>query len=393
MGRGRSRGRTLMTAAGRIALLGAIAAGGFALSRPDDEERAEQLLSEQVALLADADAWRDSVDELRGFNPEWDFMRRTFLALALADDALAHPERAEERLATIDRLLDELVSEEAAAGQARFLLPYVHARPFRDPAGRSLFVDGEIALVAAARRLVSEDEVAARIHRERVVEMEAMFERSPAGLPESYPDEAWLFCVTNALVAIRAADVLDGTDHQALLDDFLVDARRALVEPETGMLGSSYTWDGRMLDGPEGSTVWLVATNLLVLDAELARDQYERARTELGHSLLGFGWASEWGSGWRGPVDVDSGPIVPILDASPSSSGFAILASHAFGDERTARRLSRSLGVADVVVHLDPRLEQLADNPMGDVIVLHGLTFGPLWARLASEPRTTASNG
>ncbi|MCA9491839.1 MAG: hypothetical protein KC621_18030 [Myxococcales bacterium] len=381
------------TAAGRIAVLGGVFTLGFALSRPSDEQRAERMLAEQVELLGQADAWRDSVEELRGYNPEWDFMRRTFLALALADDALAHPERADARLATIDGLLDDLVHEEERYGQDYFLLPYVHARPFRDPGGRSLFVDGEIALVAAARRLVREDEGAARIHRERVAEMEAQFQRSPAGLPESYPDEAWLFCVTNALVAIRASDVLDGTDHQALIDGFLVDARRALLEPETGMLGSSYTWDGRMLDGPEGSTVWLVATNLLVLDESLARDQYERAHDELGHSLLGFGWASEWGSGWRGPVDVDSGPIVPILDASPSSSGFAILAAHAFGDAHTARQLSRSLAVADVVVHLDPRLEALADNPMGDVIVLHGLTFGPLWTRLGSEPRLTASNG
>lgn len=33
-------------------------------------------------------------------------------------------------------------------------------------------------------------------------------------------------------------------------------------------------------------------------------------------------------------------------------------------------------------VPCDPRFAALADNPMGDVIVLHALTFGPLWEEI-----------
>jgi len=99
-------------------------------------------------------------------------------------------------------------------------------------------------------------------------------------------------------------------------------------------------------------------------------------------------YAREWGSGWQGPVDIDSGPLVPVLGASPSSSGFALMASRAFGDEETHAALVRSLGVAENLVQLLPHMTSLTDNAVGDAVVLHGLTFGPLWAEL--DRRLTA---
>lgn len=348
----------------------------FAATRPSPERRAEDLLQAQVALWEDPDARARTVAELRALNPEWDFMRRTFLGLALVDRALAAPEEADRWLPVVDELLASLVADEARLGQEGFLLPYARRAPFRDPAGRSVFVDGEIALLAGARRMVREDPATAALHRERVAHLQRSF--AAHLLPESYPDEGWTFCMTNALVALRLADALDGTDHAPLVRAWVHEIG-ALAEPDTGLLPSSLTPDGRVLDGPEGSSIWLVAANLALLDPDLAQRQYAGAREGLFHALLGLGWASEWGPGWRGPVDVDSGPIVPLFDASPSSSGFALLAARAFGDDRTFDRLARSLHAADLLVAVDPRMATLADNPMGDVIVLHALTFGPLW--------------
>lgn len=365
---------------------GLTAAGVFAWTRPTPEARAEVLLEEQVSLWVDPAARADSVALLRASNPEWDFMRRTFLALALVDRALARPEEADRWLVVVDDLLASIREEEALYGQRTFLLPYADQAPFRDPAGRSLFVDGEIALVAGARRFVRDDPELARFHQDRVAAIDRAFAASPAGLPESYPDEAWLFCVTNALVALKMGDALDGTDHSGRITAWTDLARERLREPATGMLGSSYTWSGRPLDGPEGSSVWLVATNLQLLDKALADEQYALAREALVRGVGGFAWAAEWGPGWRGPQDVDSGPVVPILDASPSSSGFALLAARAFGDDETHARLVRSLGAADLVVPV--LMPGLGGHPMGDTIVLHGLTFGPLWdeIRRRAEP-------
>jgi hypothetical protein len=282
----------------------------------------------------------------------------------------------------IDGLVQSQIDDVEAHGQRWFLMDYANAAPFRDESGRSVFVDGEIALVLGARRFVRDDADVALAHRARVEALAAQFERSPGLVPESYPDEAWLFCNTNALVAIRMADVLDGTDHQALIDRWVANARARLVEPETGLLGSEFTWSGDPQDGPEGSSLWLVAVNLRLLDPAFAREQYDGARDALVRDVLGFGYAREWGAGWQGPVDVDSGPLVPILEASPSSSGFALMAAKAFGDARTYASLTRSLGAADLVTTVDPRVAALAANPMGDVIVLHALTFGPLWEKV-----------
>src|SRR6185295_13694576 len=93
-------------------------------------------------------------------------------------------------------------------------------------------------------------------------------------------------------------------------------AKQRLVEPRTGLLVSSYHLDGRWKDGPEGSSIWMAIHDLMIVDEAFARDQYARARRELIGDALGFGYAREWPRGARGATDVDSGPIIPLLDAS-----------------------------------------------------------------------------
>ncbi|MEN0066410.1 MAG: hypothetical protein AAGA48_30015 [Myxococcota bacterium] len=371
----------LIAVVGPPIVLGLLIVGFFAVG-PSAETRAERMFDRQVTLWEDRSARAESTDALRSFNPEWDLMWRLFLVLAVSDHALAGSTNEARWLSLIDSVIEQTLADEADHGQAYFLLPYVQYSPFQDPSKRSLFVDGEIALMMGARRLVRDDRWGPE-HRQRVDQMTAQFARSPAGLPESYPDEAWLFCNTNALVAIRMADVLDGTDHRDLIESWTENASTNLVDESSGLLGSEFTWSAEPLDGPEGSSLWLVAVNLQLLDAKLAEAQYAGARRDLLHGLLGLMWATEWGPDRQGPHDIDSGPIVPLFEASPSSSGFALLAAHAFDDGPRYRGLTRALRAADVVLALDPRFaEEIASNPMGEVVLLHGLTFGPLWERV-----------
>ncbi len=358
---------------------------GFGLAGdrvPDGEAQAKGMLEEQLATWNDPVARDAQRASLRRYNPEWDFMQRTFLLLSLADAALVQPERQDELLKVMDDILEETLADEAAHGHRHFLMDYADEAPFIDPEGRSVFVDGEIALMMGARRLVRDDPELAALHRERNAAIVEQFEASPVLLPESYPNEAWLFCNTNALVALRMADAIDGSDHSNLVERWVARARSNLVEESTGMLGSEFTWYGQAMDGPEGSSIWLVAVNLLVLDESLGRDQYERAHQALVDDVMGMAYAREWGPEWQGAVDVDSGPIVPFLDASPSSSGFALMASRAFGDDETHQALVRSLDVANVLVHLLPHMISVADNAVGDAVLLHALTFGPLWGEM-----------
>jgi len=114
-----------------------------------------------------------------------------------------------------------------------------------------------------------------------------------------------------ALAAIRLADRLDGTDHSALIHDCLRWRKKSWSIPNP-VAGVQLTEIGRPLDGPEGSSIWVVCHFLQFLDADFARAQYELARRQLGEITLGFGYAHEWPATWPGPADIDSGPIIPV---------------------------------------------------------------------------------
>jgi hypothetical protein len=81
---------------------------------------------------------------------------------------------------------------------------------------RSLFVDGEIALILACRRVVEEKAV----YKEALVERLRFIEERLGGnrlmAVESYPDECWMFDHAMALAAVRVSDFLDATDHREL---------------------------------------------------------------------------------------------------------------------------------------------------------------------------------
>lgn len=310
----------------------------------------------------------ESLAELRRSNPEWDLMARTFAVLAFANLALREPREAARYQAAIDRIIATTRADVAAHGPRYFLLPYGHH------ATHSLFVDGELALMMAARG--AHPELAVRI--ERIV---AELERAPALLGESYPDEAWLFCNVVALAAIRLADRAAGEPdrHAALIARWVANARANLVDPTTGLLVSKTDRAGRALEGPEGSTIWLVAALLRIVDDDLARDQYARAKSELAGDLAGFAWAREWPASWPGGDDVDSGPTIPIVGANAGSSGLALVAARAFDDRDFTDGLVASLQLAGFP--LDGGAAYAAGNRLADLVILYALVQGPLEGR------------
>jgi hypothetical protein len=185
-----------------------------------------------------------------------------------------------------------------------------------------------------------------------------------------------------ALDAIKMADYLDGSDHSALLRDWLSMAKQKLVHPESGLLVTSFTTDGTVLDGPEGSTLWMVAHCLQLLDEDFARDQYRRAREQLGEITLGFGYAHEWPESWRGEADVDSGPIIPGFKISAGSSGMAFIGAGSFDDKEFLAALAATLDFAGFPSRSHGRLKYCASNQVGDAALLYAATLGPLWQKV-----------
>ena len=342
---------------------------------------AEPLAAQQVYLWTSDAARQREVAKMRRTNPEWDLMGRSFVVWALANRSLRHAELKAKYLEIMDRIIDDTLKAEKEFGLHHFLMPYSRRRPFVVGPPRSLFLDGEIALMLAARRLAAEKEAYHRALDQRVREMVRRMESGPVMCAESYPDECWMFCNTVALAAIRLSDRLDGADHSAFFQKWLATAKKKLVDPRTGLLVSSFTLDGRVKDGPRGSSIWMSAHCLQLIDGPFAADQYRRAKEKLGRTVLGLGYAREWPVPRAGQRNVDSGDVVPWLDASAGASGLALVGARAFDDRDYFRALQSSLGLFASPNRQQGRLWYGAGNQVGDAVILYASALGPLWEK------------
>lgn len=349
--------------------------------------RADQLAAHQLDLFRDRALHEREAGRMRRSNPEWDFMGRTFLTYSLAEMALRDPAKRPRYLDALDGIVDDTLRREREEGLYYFLMPYARRAAFTVQPARSQFIDGEIALMLALRRLAAERDDYRPLLTARVEAMIARMKQSPVLSAESYPDECWTFCNTVALAAIKTADVLDGTDHGAFIREWIETAKARLVDPATGLLVSSYGLDGRTRDGPEGSSIWMSAHMLRAVDPAFAEDQYRRAKKELSRTILGFGYAREWPPSRRGPEDVDSGPVIPGLDVSGGSSGLAFVAASSFGDRSYFGALSATLDFAAFPSDRGGRLRYCASNQVGDAVVLYSLVLGPAWDALRAGRR------
>jgi hypothetical protein len=343
---------------------------------------ARALAARHMQLWTEPQLRRQELDRMRVSNAEWDFMGRSYLVWALSNMGLREPSSKPACIQTMDRIIDETLQLEQQKGIYFFLMSYAKDRPYVVQPARSLFLDGEIALMLASRCILEakpeyESKLTARVNL-----IVTGLRRSPHMALESYPDECWTFDHVVALAAIRVADYLDGRDHTVLIRDWVTMAKNKLVHPASGLLVSSFTTDGSQVIGPEGSSLWMVAHCLQLLDPDFARDQYQRARRELGGTTLGFSYAREWPESWKGPADIDSGPIIPYLEISAGSSGMAFIGASAFGDESFLAELNATIDFAGFPARKKGALRYCASNQVGDAALLYAATLGPLWEKV-----------
>ncbi|MEM0914519.1 MAG: hypothetical protein AAGB29_10295 [Planctomycetota bacterium] len=343
--------------------------------------RTQQLVDWHLHLWADPMLRRAEIDRMRRSNAEWDFMGRTFLVMALANLAEREPQRRDELLGVADAIIDETLALEAEYGHLYFLMPYARDAAFLADPPRSVFVDGEIAMMLACRQLIADNPAYRQPLRDRVAIVVEAMSAGPIGSAESYPDEGWLFCNALAAAAVRVSDAVTGDDHAEFLGDWLAATREHLTDPATGLLVSRFTYDGRTIEGPEGTCLWLAAHCLQLIDPVFAEQQYHLTRDALARDFLGFGYAREWPTGTAGHADVDSGPIVPVLEASAGSSGLAVLGAAAFDDERYLRQLLTALEAVAFPIESRDGLRFAASNQVGDAVMLYALVQGPLWQK------------
>jgi hypothetical protein len=363
----------------------------LATSTADIAPQPRALAERQLTLWTDPALKARELTRMRGRNAEWDFMGRSFLVWSLAEISLRAPATAARNLAVADEIIDETLRLERDQGQTVFLLPYATRRPWVARPARSLFVDGEIALMLAMRRMAGDKPDYRAPLAERVDAIVARLQANPLLISESYPDECWLFDHAVALAAIRLADHLDGTDHSAFLRDWLDHARRRLIDPRTGLLVSSFSTAGDIGDGPEGSSIWAALHFLRLVDDDFARAQYALARRELARGLGGFAWSREWprsANAGEAALDIDSGMIIPGLDISAGGSGMAFIGASSFGDSDYLGRLHATLDFAAFPLREGGGLRYCASNLVGDAVMLYAGVLGPVWNRVLPAPTT-----
>jgi hypothetical protein len=282
----------------------------------------------------------------------------------------------------MDSIIDETLRLEHDQGIYVFLMSYAKGRPFVVQPARSLFIDGEIALMLASRRMLEEKPEYKPLLTERVNVIVQGMLRSPRLALESYPDECWTFDHVVALAAIRTTDYLDGSDHSLLIQNWVKMAKQKLVHKQSGLLVSSYALDDTPLIGPEGSSLWMIAHCLQLVDEDFARDQYDRTRRELSTTTLGFGYAREWPDSWTGPADIDSGPIIPFFKISAGSSGMAFIGASAFGDEPFLVALNSTIDFSGFPSRKQGALKYCASNQVGDAALFYAAALGPVWEKV-----------
>jgi hypothetical protein len=102
-------------------------------------------------------------------------------------------------------------------------------------------------------------------------------------------------------------------------------------------------------------------------------------RRSLNWINLGFGYGLEWPASWQGPIDVDSGIVIPGLGISAGSSGMAFMAASSFHDWNFLRALLTTLDMAAFPSRQNGRLKYCASNQVGDATLLYASVLGPLW--------------
>lgn len=197
---------------------------------------AQALANRQLRVWTTPSALTQEIERMRASNAEWDFMGRSFLVWSLAEMCLRDPALQPKHLPVIDRIIEETLRLEAEHSFRFFLLPYASYKPFlAQPAG-SHFIDGEIALMLAARQLVARRAEWDGLLKERLTHLTQRIETAPILCPESYPDESWMFDQSIGLAALALGDRLFGTDHRPLFTRWLAIAKAKLIHRETGLL-------------------------------------------------------------------------------------------------------------------------------------------------------------
>ncbi|HEV7557865.1 MAG TPA: hypothetical protein VGO00_20505 [Kofleriaceae bacterium] len=305
------------------------------------------------------------------FTGEWALVTHQMIALGLAQLCLAHPEWTRE--------LAPVVTEAAAKSFAVEMRGFGTRAWHGEDAMASL--DGDhghaylayAALALGMARLVDPafPPALAAQHDALVAAYEHRLRASPTGLIDTYPGEAYPTDVAAVAAAIAIHGRVTHVSHDAVLRQWAARVRAVQIDHASGLVIQRMdAATGASHDAPRASGTGLAAYFAGFADRELAR---ELAGAVMRHvsTRFGFGGVREYGEGFAGRGDVDSGPV--ILGISVSATGFALASARLVDDDDAFTALYRTvdlfgLGDGDGFA---------IGGPIGNALLLALLTSGP----------------
>ncbi len=310
----------------------------------------------------------------RLFDAEWFFGSYQMAGLGLLQVVEMHPETAARYMPVVEECVERLLSEEVrrfdtmAWGEDAL-------ETLDGDKGHAAYLGYMNLLLGYHRRLAGESRFSA-INDSITAALVRRLKQSPAGMIDTYPEEA--FPVDNAAVvgSIGAHASATGADHSDVIRGWVDNCRRRFVDVKSGLLyQAARARSGDPCDQPRASGTALAVYFLSFADEAFSRELFGALRRECATGVLGFGAVREYpatAKGGRG--DIDSGPVV--FGTSFSGTGFALAGCRIHGDRDLYTAIMRTATLVGTPVGGAGGRRFVCGGPLGDAIMLAMLTAG-----------------
>lgn len=297
------------------------------------------------------------------FQGEWALYSCSMLAEALSNMAELYPETKDDAIATIDSLIQIVKSHE--------LRLYDKLRWDEDPL-ESLNRDkshvsylSHLAWMIGNYQRIGGDNKYKQLHDSVCEAMNRRIQQSPILNIPTYPDEpVYVPDMMVAMVALSDYARLNDGKYSSTLKDWICRAKSEWVDDKTGLL-VSFLDDNGITEAPvKGSYAALNCYYLTKIDAEFAKEQYDKLKIHFRQSFPATGIREYHDhSCWLG-MDIDAGPI--ILNLSPSGTAFAIGGATYFNDIEFRNSLLKTAEIAGHTVKWNNKRHYL----LGDIALV-----------------------
>lgn len=293
------------------------------------------------------------------FQGEWALYSCSMLTEALSNMAELYPETKDEAIASIDSLIQIVKSPE--------LRLYDKMRWGEDPL-ESLNGDdshvsylSHLAWMIGNYRQIGGDGRYNRLHDVICETMNRRILQSPILNIPTYPYEhIYMPDMMVAIVAMSDYAKLNHGVYSTTVNDWINRAKSEWIDNNTGLLVSFLDKYGKTDTSVKGSYAALNCYYLTKIDAEFAKEQYDKLKIHFRQSFPTKSIKEYHDrSCWLG-VDIDAGPI--ILNLSPSGTAFAIGAATYFNDMAFRKSLLRTAEIAGHTVKWDNKRHYLLAN-------------------------------